>query len=187
MDQELQTGEQGQVMEPLLIFTEDAVVMMKQALAREGVRGGGIRMAVAGGGCKGFQYSLTFEETARPDDHVVVQDGIRAFLDPVSAQRLRGTKLDYVTNRQGTGFHFFGLDVMRTIGCGSPVLLRRCIAGNTRTTGCFHSAKRPLLDIVREVASESEDNRSSISHPNMRPMSICPQCHYVVCRCEKTV
>jgi len=186
MDQERGANEPDQAAEPLLALTDKAVEMIKQARAEKQVHGGGIRLTVEGGGCRGFEYSLTFANAARSDDTVIVQDGIRAFLDPVSARHLQGTRLDYVSNRHGTGFHFFGLDAARTIGCASPVLLRRCIAGNIRTTGCTLSAKRPLLEIADEVAQPGVDSRSSISHPNLRPLSICPQCHYIVCRCEKT-
>ncbi len=186
MAQELGSGDRGQAAEPLLTLTDTAVEMLKQALAQAGVKAGGIRLTVTGGGCKGFQYSLTLDEAAHTDDEVLVQDGITAFLDPVSARHLRGTMLDYISNRHGTGFHFFGLDAARTIGCGSPALLRRCIAGNIRTTGCTNSAKRPLLEVGQQVAQLSVESRTSVAHPGLRPLSICPRCHYVICRCEKT-
>jgi iron-sulfur cluster assembly protein len=185
MKQELQSGDQSPAVEPLLALTDAAVEMMKKTLAQAEVNASGIRLTVAGSGCKGFHYSLTLEEAARTDDTVVIQDGVTAFLDPFSATHLQGTKLDYVSNRHGTGFHFFGLDVMRTIGCGSSVLLRRCIEGNTRTTGCTNSAKRPLLTIARPVAQPAVEIRTSVAHSGMRPRSICPTCHYVSCRCEK--
>jgi iron-sulfur cluster assembly accessory protein len=187
MDQERGANESDQAVEPLLALTDKAIEMIKQAMVEKGVHSGGIRLTVEGGGCRGFEYSLTFANAARSDDTVIVQDGIPAFLDPVSARHLQGTRLDYVSNRHGTGFHFFGLDAARTIGCGSSILLRRCIAGNTRTMGCTLSAKRPLLAITAEVVQPGGDSRSSISHPNLRPLSICPRCRYVVCRCEKTV
>lgn len=186
MEQELRSGNLSRAVEPLLVLTDTAVGMMKQALAQAGIKAGGVRLTVAGGGCKGFQYSLTLEEEARADDAVVVQDGVTAFLDPVSAQHLRGTRLDYVSNRHGTGFHFFGLDAARTIGCSSPALLRRCIAGNIRTTGCINSAKRPLMEVDHNVAPPDAGSRASVAHPGLRPLSICPRCRYVSCRCEKT-
>ncbi|MEW6297287.1 MAG: iron-sulfur cluster assembly accessory protein [Thermodesulfobacteriota bacterium] len=186
MGQELRPGDPSRAAEPLLVLTDTAVEMVKRALEQAGVRAGGIRLTVTGGGCKGFQYSLALEEEARTDDAVVVQDGVTAFLDPVSARHLRGTRLDYVSNRHGTGFHFFGLDAARTIGCGSPLLLRRCIAGNNRTAGCINSAKRPLLQVDRKGAPPDVGSRTSVAHPGLRPLSVCPQCHYVSCRCEGT-
>jgi iron-sulfur cluster assembly accessory protein len=183
MEREQQSGHPHQTATPAVALTDSAVEQMRQALTHADAPVSGIRMTVAGGGCQGFQYSLTLAEAARPDDTVIVQDGVTAFLDPVSAKRLQGTRLDYVCNQHGTGFHFFGLDAGRTIGCGSSIILRRCIAGNTRTTGCIKSAKRPLLDIDREVVDRGEHRRTSVAHPGLRPLSICPQCRYVSCRC----
>ncbi|HKA52313.1 MAG TPA: iron-sulfur cluster assembly accessory protein [Candidatus Binatia bacterium] len=185
MAQELMLEDRGQAAEPLLALTDTAVKMLKQALVQAGVKAGGIRLTVTGGGCKGFQYSLTLDEAAHVDDEVLVQDGVTAFLDPVSARHLRGTMLDYISNRHGTGFHFFGLDAARTIGCGSPAILRRCIAGNNRTTGCINSAKRPLLEVGRAITPPSTAGRASVAHPGMQQLSICPECHYIRCRCEK--
>jgi iron-sulfur cluster assembly protein len=185
MEQEPRDGDCGQAAEPLLALTAAAVEMMKQTLAQAGMTEGGIRMTVAGGGCEGFQYRLQLAASARPDDTEVVQDGVRAFLDPVSARHLRGTLLDYVSNRHGVGFHFFGLDAAYTIGCGSPLLLRRCIAGNNRTMGCTNSARRPLLEVSHAVAPSEMGSRTSIAHPNLRLLSICQQCRYVICRCAE--
>ena len=89
MEQELQDRDQDHVEEPLLALTDKAVEMLKQAMAEAGRKETGIRMTVAGGGCEGFQYSLKMEAETRPDDVVVAQGGIKALLDPVSAQRLQ--------------------------------------------------------------------------------------------------
>lgn len=185
MEQEQET--QGQTVEPLVALTDKAIAMIKQTMLRKGKAASGLRLKVEGSGCKGFHYSLTFEAEAHPEDTVLIQGGVRAFLDPTSALHLRGTRLDYVSNRLGSGFHFFGLDGNRTIGCGSPVLLQRCMAGNTRTIGCENSAKRPLMEILLEAPTHGADHRASVAHSGLRPRQICPECRYVVCRCEKAV
>jgi iron-sulfur cluster assembly accessory protein len=184
MDQDLQYGDLHQTAEPLLTFTAEAITVIKQTMERVDVKDGGVRMTVAGGGCEGFQYSLTLARAAHTDDEVIIQDGIQAFLDPFSARHLRGTRLDYVHNRHGTGFQFFGIESTKTFGCASPILLRRCIVGNTRTKGCTESAKRPLLELGLEIAQPVVERKTSISHPGLRPRTICPTCRYVVCRCE---
>ena len=184
MEQALQSEEHSQETKPLLSLTDKAVEVIRRTLEQQGGKVGGVRMTVEGGGCKGFQYSLTLATAARPDDEVIVQDGIQAFLDPVSARHLRGTLLDYVSNRHGTGFHFFQLDASLTMGCSSSILLRRCIKGNTRTTGCVESALRPLLQLESEIV-QPRDTKASVAHPGLRPLSICPQCRYIKCRCDE--
>jgi len=178
-------GALDQAQDQSLVITDSAVEMITQAMKQAGMNTGGVRMAVTGGGCDGFHYNLHLAQAARLDDEVVVQNGITAFLDPRSAQHLRGTTLDYVSNRHGTGFHFFGIESLRTIGCESSMLLRRCIAGNTRTMGCTNSAKRPLMALTQEVVQPVSERRTSVAHPGLRPLSICPTCRYVVCRCHE--
>ncbi len=148
MDQDLRQEDPAREERVLISLTDKAVEMIRKAMEREGVKDGGLRMTVSGGGCAGFRYSLSLDESACADDEVVTQNGIRAFLDPVSAQHLKGTLLDYVSNRYGTGFKFFKLEASRAIGCGSALVLRRCISGNARTLGCIKSAQRPLMELV---------------------------------------
>lgn len=185
MEHAAHDGALNQTQEQLLVITDSAVEMITQTMKQAGMHTGGVRMAVTGGGCEGFQYSLYLATAAHSDDEVIVQKGITAFLDPRSAQHLRGTTLDYVSNRHGTGFHFFGIESLRTIGCESSMLLRRCIAGNTRTMGCTNSAKRPLMALTQEVVPPVSERRTSVAHPGLRPLSICPTCRYVVCRCQE--
>lgn len=185
MEHAAHDGALNQTQEQLLVITDSAVEMITQTMKQAGMHTGGVRMAVTGGGCEGFQYNLTLVAGARRDDEIVEHNGITAFLDPRSAQHLRGTTLDYVSNRHGTGFHFFGIESLRTIGCESSMLLRRCIAGNTRTMGCTNSAKRPLMALTQEVVHPVSERRTSVAHPGLRPLSICPTCRYVVCRCQE--
>ncbi|MGE0821905.1 MAG: HesB/IscA family protein [Candidatus Binatia bacterium] len=185
MAQELFSADVNHADAPALVFTGKAVEMIKQAVARTRGRAAGIRVKVTGSGCKGFEYGLTLAAASTAEDTVIYQDGITAYLDPASARHLQGTRLDYVSNRHGTGFHFFGMDVARTIGCGSPALLRRCIEGNFRTVGCIKSAQRPLMDLGDEIDPVPVSVQASVAHSGMRPRTICPHCHYVACRCDQ--
>ncbi|MCS6926871.1 MAG: iron-sulfur cluster assembly accessory protein, partial [Candidatus Binatia bacterium] len=80
---------------PVLVLTGVAVEKVREIMAREGLTQGGLRVAVVGGGCSGFQYNLTLDEHAREDDTVIEQDGVRVFIDPASQQYLSGVTLDY--------------------------------------------------------------------------------------------
>ena len=104
---------------PLLSLTPLASDMAKSAMEREGLKDAGLRVAVTGGGCSGFQYSLSFEAAARPDDTVIEQHGVRLFVDSTSLPYLRGMTIDYVTGLHGAGFKFLNPNAARTCGCGS--------------------------------------------------------------------
>lgn len=104
---------------PVLSLTDVAVEKVKEVLAREGLTQGGLRVSVVGGGCSGFQYNLNLDTSARDDDIVIEQDGVKLFVDPISQQYLYGVVIDYVNGLHGAGFKFLNPNATRTCGCGS--------------------------------------------------------------------
>jgi iron-sulfur cluster assembly accessory protein len=104
---------------PGVILTPKALEMVrrlhaKQALGPEQ----GLRVAVVGGGCSGFQYSLSFD-AHKEGDRVEELDGVRVFVDDVSLPYIAGTTLDYVEGLHGAGFRFDNPRATRSCGCGS--------------------------------------------------------------------
>ena len=79
----------------------------------------GLRIAVRGGGCSGFEYALDFEDEERDTDLVYDQNGLKVIVDPVSARYLAGTEIDYVLGMTGAGFKFNNPNAIGTCGCGS--------------------------------------------------------------------
>ena len=103
-----------------LTLTAKAVQMVKITRETEGLDlGSGLRVAVRGGGCSGFEYALDFELEARETDHVLEYDGLNVFVDPVSARYLDGTEIDYVLGQAGAGFKFNNPKATGSCGCGS--------------------------------------------------------------------
>ena len=103
-----------------LTVTPKAVTMIKLTREQEGLaETAGLRVAVRGGGCSGFEYALDFEEEARETDFVLEFDGLTVYVDPVSARYLEGTEIDYVMGMSGAGFKFNNPKAVGTCGCGS--------------------------------------------------------------------
>lgn len=102
-----------------VMFTPKAVEMVKQARTQEKLEGHGLRISVVGGGCSGFQYGLDFENEEKAMDLTYEFEGIKIYIDPMSAQYLEGTTVDYVQTMQGAGFKFVNPNAVRTCGCGS--------------------------------------------------------------------
>ncbi|HLF56041.1 MAG TPA: iron-sulfur cluster assembly accessory protein [Thermoanaerobaculia bacterium] len=101
-------------------LTAKAVEMIKLTRDQEGMDASwGLRVAVMGGGCSGFQYALDFEQEARETDAVMELDGLRVYVDPVSARYLEGVVIDYVFGMNGAGFKFQNPRATGTCGCGS--------------------------------------------------------------------
>ncbi len=101
-------------------LTPKAVEMVKTTRGQEGLDDShGLRIAVRGGGCSGFEYALDFESEARPNDFVYEQSGLTVYVDGLSARYLHGTSIDYVMGMAGAGFKFHNPKAAGTCGCGS--------------------------------------------------------------------
>lgn len=101
-------------------LTPKAVQMIKISREQEGLDNAhGLRVGVRGGGCSGFEYALDFEAEGRDSDWVLDYDGLKLYVDPVSARYLEGTVIDYVMGPTGTGFKFNNPRAVGSCGCGS--------------------------------------------------------------------
>ena len=78
----------------------------------------GLRVFVAGGGCGGLQYGMTFEGNPRAVDLVFEQYGLRVIVDPRSMEFIAGANIDYVDSLMGGGFQIENPNAVSTCGCG---------------------------------------------------------------------
>ena len=79
----------------------------------------GLRIAISGGGCSGFQYGMTLEETKNEDDTVLEYGAITLLVDPLSAPLLEGVTVDFVDSLNGSGFKFENPNASSSCACGS--------------------------------------------------------------------
>ena len=100
-------------------FTDNAVKKVKDLIVEEGSPDLKLRVFVSGGGCSGFQYGFTFEETVNEDDTQVTKDTVTLLVDPMSLQYLTGAEIDYQDNVQGSQFVIKNPNATTTCGCGS--------------------------------------------------------------------
>jgi iron-sulfur cluster assembly accessory protein len=103
----------------MLQVTERAAVKVKELMARERKDGYGLRVAVQGGGCSGFQYGLSYENEQRDTDEVLEFHGLRVFVDAMSLLYLDDVSIDYVDSLQGAGFKIENPRATGSCGCGS--------------------------------------------------------------------
>ena len=102
-------------------LTAEATTQVKNFIGAEQVseETAGLRVSVMPGGCAGFKYGLNIEEQPLDDDIIIEREGFRLFVDAFSAQYLEGTRIDYVTNVNGSGFTFTNPTATGGCGCGS--------------------------------------------------------------------
>jgi iron-sulfur cluster insertion protein len=106
-------------MKELLVFTENAANKVRQLIEEEGNPDLKLRVFVSGGGCSGFQYGFTFEETVAEDDTAMDKHGVTLLVDPMSFQYLQGAEIDYSEGVEGAQFVIKNPNASSTCGCGS--------------------------------------------------------------------
>ncbi len=102
-----------------VIFTESAAAKVRELIAEEGDENLMLRVFISGGGCSGFQYGFTFDDTINEGDTQVEKDGVTLLIDPMSFQYLAGAEIDYTEGLQGSQFVIRNPNAVTTCGCGS--------------------------------------------------------------------
>jgi iron-sulfur cluster assembly protein len=100
-------------------ITPKAVEKVREILTAQEPQPAGLRIAVVGGGCSGFSYSMAFENAPNLMDKTYQYDGLKVFVDQASMLYLEGAEVDYVETLEGSGFKFSNPNVKSTCGCGS--------------------------------------------------------------------
>ncbi len=99
-------------------LTPKAIEKVKEIMGQQTPPPGGLRVAVVGGGCSGFSYSMQFDNGTAQDRTFEFTD-LKVFVDPMSLMYLEGVEVDYLETLEGSGFKFNNPNVKHTCGCGS--------------------------------------------------------------------
>lgn len=105
----------------MINVTTSAASKISELLTEENKLDAGLRVFVQGGGCSGFQYGLMIDEGEgdASTDTVIESNGVKLFIDPISARYLAGAEVDFVDNVTGGGFTIKNPNAKSTCGCGS--------------------------------------------------------------------
>ncbi len=95
-----------------------AASKITELLAEEQKPNSGLRVFVQGGGCSGFQYGLMIEDAPGTVDQQFESNGVKLFVDPISARYLTGAEVDFVDSVTGGGFTIRNPNAKSTCGCG---------------------------------------------------------------------
>jgi iron-sulfur cluster insertion protein len=102
-----------------LVFTSAAAKKVAELIEEEGNPELMLRIYIQGGGCSGFQYGFTFDESLQDGDTEIVTDGVKLIVDPMSLQYLTGAEIDFTEGLQGAQFVIRNPNASTTCGCGS--------------------------------------------------------------------
>jgi iron-sulfur cluster insertion protein len=103
----------------LVTIEQGAVDKIKSLLSEEDNQNLKLRLFVSGGGCSGFQYGFTFDDSQNEDDFVVEKDGVTLLVDAMSMQYLNGATIDYSKTLMAEQFEIKNPNATSKCGCGS--------------------------------------------------------------------
>jgi len=103
----------------VLTISKSAKQKIKDLLLEENDPSLSLRTFVQGGGCSGFSYGFTFDDTVNEDDFEIPLDEFKVLVDGMSMQYLQGAEVDYVESLQGSQFSIKNPNATTTCGCGS--------------------------------------------------------------------
>jgi len=101
----------------MITITENAAGQIKKLQMEMDGEAMVLRVAVVGGGCGGYQYSLGFDAEKEGDSRFD-SNGVSVVVDGHSMPMLSGIELDYVENVQGSNFVFKNPNAAGGCGCG---------------------------------------------------------------------
>ena len=99
--------------------TESAAKRIAWLAEQEDQPGLMLRVSVSGGGCSGFQYGFSFDDTVGADDRTFERDGVAVVIDEVSLDLLAGSEIDFVEDLIGASFQIKNPNASSSCGCGS--------------------------------------------------------------------
>lgn len=102
-----------------VVLTERAAKRITRILSKE-EPGTVLRIAVAGGGCSGFQYEYNLVKEEPTDDDLVLTRGeATVYIDSMSLEFMGGAEIDFVDDLIGQAFQIKNPNAVASCGCGT--------------------------------------------------------------------
>jgi len=104
---------------PALVITDSAAARIARLATLESNPETMLRITISGGGCSGFQYGFSLDETVNDEDRVFSHAGSRVVVDEVSFDLLGGAIIDFVEDLSGAAFQIRNPNASSSCGCGT--------------------------------------------------------------------
>ncbi len=111
----------GNAIVDYLKITDEALVQIKELLAKRTEPCEGIKVGMRTRGCSGMSYTIEYavrEKNISKFDDVVIRDGAAVFIDPKVSMFLIGSEMIYKTDELTSGFDFVNPNEKGRCGCG---------------------------------------------------------------------
>lgn len=109
----------GETLPRTITLTDSAVARVTELLAAEEGDGMMLRVYVNGGGCSGFTYGFSFDDTVGDDDQLFEAGGVTVVSDEASLDLIGGSRLDWAESLGGASFQLTNPNATAQCGCGA--------------------------------------------------------------------
>ncbi|GAC1360225.1 MAG: iron-sulfur cluster insertion protein ErpA [Herpetosiphon sp.] len=120
----------------LITVTPSAAVKLRTLMDEKQMAGHALRVFVAGGGCSGLQYGMTFDNETHVGDTEFDAAGLPVRIDPISAKYIMGAHIDYTDSLMGGGFKIDNPNAVASCGCGSSFRPKEAAEEPAPAAGC---------------------------------------------------
>ena len=102
----------------LISLTEAAATRALMLIERSETPVLGLRVGVNSKGCNGMSYEVEYAREESKLEEVVVDRGVKIFIDPMAVMYVLGSTMDYVEDKFHSGFVFDSPNETGRCGCG---------------------------------------------------------------------
>ncbi|WP_017652905.1 HesB/IscA family protein [Fortiea contorta] len=85
------------------------------------------RLAIKPGGCSGWIYEMSFDQSIQSSDRLFDLSGIQLVIDAESSIHINGLSVDYSEDLMGGAFRFDNPQAIATCGCGNSFAMNQGI------------------------------------------------------------
>jgi iron-sulfur cluster insertion protein len=100
-------------------ITANAARRVAALIAQEAKANLKLRLSVSGGGCSGFQYGFSLDDSRLDDDVMFERDGVTLVVDATSLDLIQGSEIDFVEELVGSSFQVRNPNATSSCGCGN--------------------------------------------------------------------
>lgn len=78
-----------------------------------------LRLRIDSGGCSGFQYNFSFDDSTHTDDQIYTYQDIAVVIDDISLNFIKGSHIDFYEDLMGANFLIKNPNAASSCGCGN--------------------------------------------------------------------
>ena len=102
----------------IIKLTDTAAARIKEIMSNADSKTIGVRVGVKSGGCAGMSYSMEYAQKKKKNDEVIVDKGVKVFIDPAAIIYLLVPEMDHKKEKFNSQFVFKNPNESERCGCG---------------------------------------------------------------------